>query len=323
MKTAFISYSHADEQYRVELDKHLSLLKRQGHITTWSDHRIDPGGDFDEHISAALEDADLILLLVSADFIHSEYCYGIEMKRALERHDAREAVVVPIILRPCDWKSSPFGRLKALPTDGKAVTKWPSLDDAFLDIVQKMRSMLTAPGSSAATQKVANAPLSPGVTQANPGTVIRRTTRSSNLALPRRFTDEERHDFALQGFQYIRSYFEQSLIELQARNPGITARIGDASSAVFTAIVFRDGQRIGGCRIAPGNSWASGGITYSSSEHASDSSFNELITVETDQNLMYFKATLGRQSFGQVGERLTDEGAAEHLWSMFLAQFHQ
>lgn len=315
MKTAFISYSHVDEPHRAELDKHLSLLKRQGHITTWSDHRIAPGGDLEEHISAALEEADLILLLISSDFIHSEYCYGIEMTRALERHAAREAVVVPIILRPCDWQSSPFGRLKALPSEGTAVTKWPSLDDAFLDIVQKLRAMLTTQNPSASKTAV-----SLQAAPANPGLASARTARSSNLALPRRFTDEDRHDFAVQGFQYIRSYFEQSLNELQVRNSGISARMTHASSTVFTAVVFRDGKRVGGCRIALGNSWASGGITYSGSEQGSDNSFNELITVGTDQNLMYFKASLGHQPFRQGDERLTDEGASEHLWSMFLGQ---
>lgn len=142
MTRAFISYSHADDALRAEFNKHLSLLRRQGLLELWSDHRIPAGGEFDKHISAELEAADIIILLISPDFMASDYCYGIEMKRAMERHQAGSAVVIPVILRPVDWHSAPFGALKALPRDGKPVVKWPTLDDAFLDVVQALRSLL-------------------------------------------------------------------------------------------------------------------------------------------------------------------------------------
>lgn len=100
MTRLFISYSHRDEALRAELDKHLALLRRQGVLDLWSDHRIPAGGELDAHIDVALESADVIALLVSSDFVSSEYCYGIEMKRAMERHDAGEASVLPVMLRP-------------------------------------------------------------------------------------------------------------------------------------------------------------------------------------------------------------------------------
>jgi hypothetical protein len=154
MSRVFISYSHRDEQYRNELDKHLALLKRQGAVNIWSDHCIRPGEEFDPAIATALEASDLILLLISADFMHSDYCSTVEMTRAMERHQDGTAVVVPIILRPCDWHSAPFGRVKVLPTDGKEVAKWPSWDDAFLDIAQQLRALLE-------TRKQAPAPAAP------------------------------------------------------------------------------------------------------------------------------------------------------------------
>ncbi|HMS05544.1 MAG TPA: DUF4276 family protein [Burkholderiaceae bacterium] len=142
MTRAFISYSHADDALRAEFNKHLSLLRRQGLLELWSDHRIPAGGEFDKQISAELEAADIVILLISPDFMASDYCYGIEMKRAMERHLAGSAAVIPIILRPVDWHSAPCGALKALPRDGKPVVKWPTLDDALLDVVQALRSLL-------------------------------------------------------------------------------------------------------------------------------------------------------------------------------------
>src|SRR6185295_6399426 len=104
----FFSYSHADETLRDSLQKHLALLQREGLIRPWHDRRIGAGEVFEKAIDSRLESAHIILLLISPDFLASDYCYDIEMKRALERHSTGEASVVPIILRPSDWKSSPF-----------------------------------------------------------------------------------------------------------------------------------------------------------------------------------------------------------------------
>lgn len=108
MTRVFISYSHEDEPLRAELDKHLSLLRRQGEIDLWSDHRIPAGGDLDDSISEALESADVVMLLLSADFIYSDYCFGVEMKRAMEKHERGETVVLPVMLRPCDYQTAPL-----------------------------------------------------------------------------------------------------------------------------------------------------------------------------------------------------------------------
>ncbi len=130
----FYSYSHKDEFLRNELDTHLKLLQRQRLIETWHDRRINPGDEFDKEIDENLERADIILLLVSSDFIASDYCYDIEMKRALERHQKGEARVIPIILRDVNWKIAPFAQLQALPKDGLPVTKWPDKDSAWRNV---------------------------------------------------------------------------------------------------------------------------------------------------------------------------------------------
>jgi tetratricopeptide (TPR) repeat protein len=128
----FCSYSHEDEDLRKELDKHIKILERRGVITVWHDRMIVAGEDRKEEIDEHLESADLILLLISADFIASDFCYGREMTRALERHDAGEARVIPVFIRPVNWKEAPFGKLQALPTDAKPVTSWPNHDEAFV-----------------------------------------------------------------------------------------------------------------------------------------------------------------------------------------------
>ena len=135
----FFSYSHEDEELRDELAAHLSLLKRRKVIEEWYDRDVDAGEEWRDKIDAHLEGADIILLLVSADFLASDYCYNVEMKRAMERHEASAARVIPIILRPVVWEEAPFGKLQALPKDAKAVTSWANRDEAFADVVAGIR----------------------------------------------------------------------------------------------------------------------------------------------------------------------------------------
>ena len=138
----FISYSHKDEKLRVGVDDHLSQLRRDGAIESWTDHKIRPGQEWEKEIFAALEAADVVLLLVSASFLASDFCYSREMTRAVERHDAGSARVVPIILRPCDWKTAPFAKLQALPANAKPVTDWSNRDKAFLSVAEGIRGLL-------------------------------------------------------------------------------------------------------------------------------------------------------------------------------------
>jgi hypothetical protein len=140
----FFSYSHADDRHRLRLEKTLKLLERQGLIDTWSDRKLLPGDRWEEGIEQELERADLILFLVSDDFIASEFIWGREMKRAMEREAAREARVVPVIVRPCDWHPAPFGKLQAVPKDGLAVTdpEWGNEDKAWENVAKRLRTMV-------------------------------------------------------------------------------------------------------------------------------------------------------------------------------------
>ena len=149
----FYSYAHQDELLRIELEKHLSILKRQGFIATWHSRKITVGVEWAHGIDAHLNTSQIILLLVSPDFIASDYCYDIEVKKALERHEVGEARVIPIILRPIEWEYMPFSKLQALPTNKKPVVSWSGRagrDNAFQDIAKGIRAVVKELQSSIA-----------------------------------------------------------------------------------------------------------------------------------------------------------------------------
>lgn len=136
----FFSYSHADEPLRDELAKHLTILERLGIIKSWHDRRILPGNEWDGQINTNLDNAQVILLLISSDFLASRYCWDVEVKRAMERHEAQDACVIPVILREVDWKGASFGKLQALPTNAKAITSFANQDEAFKNVAQGIRA---------------------------------------------------------------------------------------------------------------------------------------------------------------------------------------
>ena len=138
----FCSYAHEDEAWRQKLETHLSLLKRQGLVSLWHDRLISPGTDWAQAIDIHLETASIILLFVSANFFDSDYCYGIEMQQALKRHEAGEARVIPLLVRPVDWKDAPFAHLQALPTDARPLSIWHDEDEALTDVVVGIRRVL-------------------------------------------------------------------------------------------------------------------------------------------------------------------------------------
>jgi hypothetical protein len=135
----FLSYSHKDERLRDELAKHLKLLERQQVISAWHDRDISAGTEWASQISEHLETAKVILPLISADFLASDYCYDIELARAMERHELGEARIIPVILRPVDWTNAPFGKLQALPNNAKPITTWENQDLAFENVVKGIR----------------------------------------------------------------------------------------------------------------------------------------------------------------------------------------
>jgi len=308
----------------------MAMLKRQGHVELWTDHCIRPGEPFDSTISEALEAADLVLLLVSPEFLHSDYCFSIEMQRALERATAGAAEFVAVILRPCDWHSSDIGRLKALPTDGQPVVKFPSLDDGFQDVVKHLRAMLTKPAikspfpkHAAQSAAVASSDTLIGAGSSSGGLPMAR--RSSNLNLPRRFSDLDRSEYVREGFGYILDYFTNSLKELEARNAHVKTRIRAETASSFVATIFSNGQKVAGCGIRVGGFVGSNGINYVANDETQYSnSSNESLSVVDDQFNLGWKSLFGAAFSGRQSEAaMTHEGAASHLWDMFVKPLQQ
>ena len=160
--TTFIAYSHEDKRHLTKLHQHLSLLRNQGKLDDWHDRRIDPGQEWEQAIDDRLYNDKIILLLVSPSFMASKYCWEKEMKVAIGRRDAGDAIVIPIIMRDCDWKTAPFGKLEALPEKGKAVTLWSNRDSAWRNVAEGIRRILESPHSEQGAQEIAGeAPLLP------------------------------------------------------------------------------------------------------------------------------------------------------------------
>jgi len=137
--SVFLSYAHTDEDWKDELVVHLANLKRQGKIRAWQDRDIEAGTEWDAAIKQQLETAEIILLLITPRFLASDYCFDLEMQRAVERHNQGTARVIPIMVKPCDWQGTPFSKLQVLPKDAKPITKWDDRDEAFVDVVKGIR----------------------------------------------------------------------------------------------------------------------------------------------------------------------------------------
>jgi TIR domain len=314
MVEVFFSYSHRDEKLRDELEIHLAMLKRQGVIGTWHDRRIGAGNDVVRTISEHLESAHIVLLLVSPYFLASDYCYDVEMSRALERHDAREARVIPIILEPSDWKEAPFGKLLATPRDGKPISKFSNMHDAFLQVVEDIRAAIVELDikPEVETAEEPDSPLGSDV-------AVHAEPRSSNLRVRRKFTDKERDDYLDGTYQYIKTFFENSLSELHERNSKIETRFVDVDRTHFTCAAYSGGAKTASCRI-----WMSGrggfpnGIGYGSDESGGDNSFNEALSV-VDDGYSLLLCPMGVAFSGHSNkDSLTKHGAAEYLWAVFI-----
>lgn len=141
----FYSYSHKDEEFRKKLGTYLAPLRQTKKIIEWHDRKIEPGANWETEISNELNSADLIVLLVSENFLDSDYCFGVEVEKAMARLKLEQVKVVPILLKPCLWDESKFSTLQFIPRDCKPITTWPSAEEAFMAISREIREIVSAP----------------------------------------------------------------------------------------------------------------------------------------------------------------------------------
>jgi hypothetical protein len=315
MAKVFFSYSHKDEALRNELETHLAMLKRDGSIETWHDRRILAGAELNNEIDENLEQADIVLLLVSAHFLASDYCFQREMTRALEKHRENSATVIPVFLRPCDWKGAPFGHLMGVPTDAKPVTMYANQDEAFSIIAAELRRVAAKYPSANTQQGTATQvalPASAVVASASSGRPASHTLpRSSNLAIKRKFDDHECDEYLENTFEYMARHFQGSLQELNERNAQIKTRFKRIDANCFAAWIYDNGKLVSECTVYHGGGMGFGGsgIRYSNSADANRNSFNECLTVDNDGYTLHLKSLMNG------AKSLTDHGAAELYWA--------
>lgn len=321
MSTLVFSYSHVDEALRNELEKHLSPLRRMGKITTWHDRRIAPGQEFERQIDHYFSQADIILLLISSDFIASDYCYQVEMINALKRHKQGEAVVIPVILRECAWHQLPFGSIMAATIDGKPITRFASHDEGYVQVVDAVSRAIANVEAKKPQQRV-NIPSPANPMFQTTDTVF--TPRSSNLSLPRNFTDLDKDRARREGFDYVARYFENSLDELKNRHAGLEANFHRLDADSFTCAVYINGSKVGHCAIWHGNQHHGIGDICYSQDSVVRNSINESLSLADNGQTLGFRALMRGYSSGNSREDLlTNEGMSEHLWGMFFGVIKQ
>jgi hypothetical protein len=312
MGKAFISYSHRDEKALERLHIHLAMLRREGKIAAWYDREILAGDDVDAEISASLAESEIFLALVSPDFLASNYCYEREMTEALERHAKGTLRVVPIILEPCDWKSTPLSKLKALPKDGKAISTWTNENVAYLDVVTELRRMTSE--STHIQQR------STKENETIPSPDKREVRR---YRIKKEFDSIDRDEFRGQAFRAIQDFFRQSIDELNEIGDSIRARFEAMNDLAFSCTILNKGNRGREAHItvhADGGKAFSGDISYSYGRRASANTANGFIRVKANEYELYLELDNFSQGRAKDGEVLSAEQAAEALWQDFTSQ---
>lgn len=306
---AFISYSHRDADALDRLHVHLANLQREGRIETWYDREILAGEVLDDEISEELEAAELFLLMVSPDFIASNYCVEREMQRALERHEAGAARVVPIIVEPCDWAAMPqLRRLKAVPKDGLPISEWTNANTAYLDVIQEIRRIIDA-GVSNALDSTAD--------EKQPATTPQAAPR---YRVQRDFDEIDRSEYRDAAFTAIKEYFKLAIGEIDAVE-GLRGRFVDRGANSFGSTVVNRGRQHGTAHITVhcrNAGFALGDIYFSFNENAADNTANGGFNVSSDEYEQFLVVTMSM--FGNEPNRLNPEQAAKYLWNQFIEQ---
>ncbi len=145
-KTAkvFVAYSHLDARFRHELEDQLTLLAKKGHLEWWSEQQLIPGEEVVAALADKIQEADLILLLVSIHFLSDDFCWSQQLEKAIERHDNGEAVVIPVFVRPCAWEGTPIEKLQGVPPKGKAISSWSDKHEGWTQAARGIQKALAA-----------------------------------------------------------------------------------------------------------------------------------------------------------------------------------
>ncbi|MEZ5837291.1 MAG: toll/interleukin-1 receptor domain-containing protein [Geminicoccaceae bacterium] len=301
---AFISYSHQDEDLKDRLVVHLAQMQRDGLIDTWHDRKILAGGKFADEIDIELDRFDLFIPLVSPDFIYSRYCYDIEMSRAIERSSNSDVYIVPIILEPSDWHSTPLGQFNALPRDGKPVSEWTNKNTALHEVVRSLRELVST---------------SDFATSSNNQHRNKAIQTSKKYRLKRDFDHVDKEDFKNESYALIHRYFQDAVEEIDTID-NISSRMTDISPFSFTCTIINRSWQRGIAHITVHKSTGNtgfGDIYYSNSENASEGAANGMFSISHNEHDMFFSPDMLRHGGSKDGQ-LSARDVAEQLWNELL-----
>ena len=307
---AFISYSHCDEEVVLRLKQHFAQLERDGLVEWFYDRKLLPGDELHGEISDKLDQSDLFLAILSADFIASKYCHDVELKRALERHAEGKLRLVPVIAEACDWQNSVLKNFLAVPKDGKPVRSFTDQNSALHQVVSEIRRIVQVP--SPAFKAGATNSLELGDVVPAPATPRYRVKRS--------FDDVDRFKFRQHSFDVILRFFENALDEL-GEIDGMSASLRILSDDHFSATVINSGFNRGISHITvfkatEGGSMI-GDISWNSSENGSRNSINGWLNIESDE----FEQHLSGGNFSASDTKgMSPHDAAQMVWSEFIAR---
>lgn len=310
--TAFVSYSHADDRHLDRFGKHLAMLKRDGELSTWTDHAIVAGDAVDKVIDAQLEASELFVALLSPDYLASAYCYEKELARAKQLADEGRMRIVPIIVEPCDWLSSPFREYMALPKDGQPVSGFTNENNAWLNVVTGLRKMLEAVGSGAPSSAL--------------GIPIAAAAPGRKPRIKQDFDSIQLADYADKAFVTIRDYFRASCAEISAIGDDLRAKFEDVDQTSFTCTVVNRARRSGGeanitVHRNKSRSYGFGGdISYVNQKHAERNTSNGSIQVASDEYNMFLTFNRYDLGSGRGDGKVTPEQVSEELWNGFVQQ---
>ncbi len=307
---AFISYSHRDSHYLERLQVHLAQAIRDSLISEWTDQKIDAGSNLNDNISEALASSEIFLALVSPDYIASNYCYEKEFQTALQLQDEGKLIIVPIIIEPCEWQKTPFGRLKAIPKDGKPISEYTNQNVAFLNVVDELRRLTK------------NVSLSSSLIAKQPQ---KEENLKRNYKVKKYFSDVDNFNFKEESYEAIKTYFHSTISELNSLE-NLQARFTNEGKGFFTCLISNRANSQSSfltVKVGGDGQMHFGDLSYSFSEYVQSNSIqtDKVFKIENDEYDQFWSKN--SQGFGfsnQSQMRLSANQVAEEIWNEFISK---
>ncbi|HXI01438.1 MAG TPA: toll/interleukin-1 receptor domain-containing protein [Sphingobacteriaceae bacterium] len=305
---AFISYSHADKAMLDKLEIHLTNLKREKLLSSWTDQELVAGTSLDKEILDNLTSSDLFVAMLSPEYIASYYCYEKEFNHAFRMFKDGEITIVPIIVEPCEWLATPFKEFKALPTDGKPVADWQNINTAFLNITQEFRKLLSRNLVRLDEKSVYSThPVAFG----------------RNYKAEKIFTEVDILDFKEESFESIKNYFKAAIAEFNGIE-NLQGRFLEEEKKVFSCLISNKGNLkdayITVYCLGRENFGFGGDLSYSFTQQLPQNtiSLDKTFSIQQDDYSLYWEHRNVMHSRGE--EPLTDKQIAEKIWNEFIKQ---